>query len=443
MKNVSKLLSMLFLGLILWSCNKDDDGGEPDITDPANREVVEVSGSIIEATTWEEGKKYLLKGFVYVDKGATLTIQPGTIIKGDKDSKGSLIIKPGSRIVAEGTQQKPIVFTSNQPKGSRAAGDWGGLIILGNAIVNKSPSVLEGEGTSTFGGTNNADNSGVLKYVRIEFAGIAYETDKEINALTLGGVGSGTTIDFVQSSYSGDDAFEWFGGAVNAKHLVSFRTLDDDFDTDLGYSGNVQYGVILRDPAVADQCTCSDSNGFESDNDGLGTTAAPQTTAKFANISLFVGPGTLNSKYRSAARIRRNSAISIYNSVFTGGHPKAGLELEGSATQDNFTVGTSDYAGMILSGFTTPVLPNADPVLARLKDVTRANNTELAAGDLKLDADYNNLTAPKFLPQSGSPLLSAGVTLPAGFETAAFKGAFNTSDWTEGWTNFDPQNAEY
>ena len=191
-----------------------------------------------------------------------LTIEPGTIIKGDKLTKGTLIVKPGAKIMAEGSATKPIVFTSSSAKGSRNYGDWGGIILLGKAPVNKTPATIEGENVSTFGGTDAADNSGTLKYVRIEFAGIAFETDKEINGLTFGGVGSGTTIDYVQVSYSGDDAYEWFGGSVNAKHLISYRTLDDDFDTDWGFSGNVQYAMALRDPAVADQCSCSDSNGF-------------------------------------------------------------------------------------------------------------------------------------------------------------------------------------
>ena len=169
---------------------------------------------------------------MYVEDGATLTIEPGTIIKGEKSSKGSLIVKRGGKIIANGTVDKPIVFTSNQAKGSRAAGDWGGLVLLGKAPVNKTPAVIEGENLTQFGGTDAADNSGSLKYVRIEFAGIAFETDKEINGLTFGGVGSGTTIDYVQVSHSGDDSYEWFGGTVNAKHLIAFRGLDDDFDTD-------------------------------------------------------------------------------------------------------------------------------------------------------------------------------------------------------------------
>jgi hypothetical protein len=517
MKNLSKLLFILLLGVVVWSCKKDDTDEEvlsitsfspssaPVGTDvtitgtkfSANaadnivkfngvqatvksatstqivatvpvgaasgkitvtvggatstsvsdftlgaRTVVEVpAGNIAAGTTWTPDKIYLLKGFVYVPEGVTLTIQPGTVIKGDKDTKASLFIKPGAKLMAEGTKENPIIFTSNKPKGSRSYGDWGGLILLGKAKVNKNPAVVEGENVSTFGGTDDADNSGVLKYVRIEFAGIAFAADQEINGLTLGGVGSGTTIDYVQVSYSGDDSYEWFGGSVTAKHLIAFRGLDDDFDTDNGFSGKVQYGVSLRDPAIADQCSCSSSNGFESDNDANGSTASPQTSATFANMSIFMGTGTVNAKYNDGALVRRNSALNIYNSVIVAPYPKAGFELNGSLSQANFNTGVAEYKGLVLAGMTKALL-TVDST--RFYDASRANITNLTINDLKLDAAYNNLTAPKFLLQAGSPLLTGGATLPTGFDATTYKGAFDgTNDWTAGWTNFDPQNTDY
>ncbi|MFY7829399.1 MAG: T9SS C-terminal target domain-containing protein [Flectobacillus sp.] len=440
MKNIHKLLYIAAIALATTSCGKlENDFQEP--TPVASREMVVVRGSITSNTTWTADKKYLLNGFVYVEEGVTLTIQPGTIIKGDLPTKGTLIIKPGAKILAEGTEDKPIVFTSNQAIGQRKAGDWGGVIILGKAKVNKTPITIEGENVTTFGGTNDADNSGILKYVRIEFAGVAFETDKEINGLTLGGVGYGTKIDYVQVSHSGDDAYEWFGGAVNAKHLISYRTLDDDFDTDNGFSGNVQYAVALRDPLVADQCSCSDSNGFESDNDGSGSTALPQTSAKFANVSIYIANGTVDKKYRSAFRIRRNSALSIYNSVVNGAFPKAGLELEGTLSQDNFKNGKSDYRGVVITGATTPIL-NVETTM--FNDANRKNAISWSLTDLGLQADFNLLGAPKFTPQKGSRILADGVVLPTGFDSASFRGAFDGSnDWTQKWTNFNPQTTEY
>ncbi|MDX5346676.1 MAG: T9SS C-terminal target domain-containing protein, partial [Hymenobacteraceae bacterium] len=286
MKKITRFALYAFLATAAVACDDKDDTPAP-VNNNQNSEVVELKGSITSDMTLKADQKYLLKGFVYVVAPARLTIEPGTVIKGDKATKGSLVIERGAQIIAEGTAQKPIVFTSNQPKGQRQAGDWGGLIILGNARQNQPGSpAIEGGIDRLYGGSNDADNSGVLKYVRIEFPGIAFQPDNEINGLTMGGVGSGTTIDYVQVSYSGDDAFEWFGGSVNAKHLIAYKPVDDLFDTDGGYNGNVQYAVGMSAPGTAD---VSKSNGFESDNDSKGTAAAPQTAAKFSNVSLY-GP---------------------------------------------------------------------------------------------------------------------------------------------------------
>lgn len=440
MKKFNYLLIALGLTVVA-ACSRSVEEEEIVVPTPSNRTVVEVSGKITASVTWKEAEKHLLKGFVYVEDGATLTIEAGSIVLGDKATKGTLIVKPGGKLIAQGTSAKPIVFTSAQAKGSRNYGDWGGIILLGKAPVNKTPATIEGENISTFGGTDVNDNSGVLKYVRIEFAGIAFETDKEINGLTLGAVGAGTSIDYVQVSYSGDDAYEWFGGTVSPKHLVSYRNLDDDFDTDWGYSGNVQYGYILRDPNVADQCSCSDSNGFESDNDAAGSDATPQTSAKFANISMFIAPGTVNTKYRSAFRIRRNSAISVYNSLVIGGYNKGGVELEAAATQKNFVDGKMNLAGLVVTGMTKPIVTGD---ATKLNDATRKNQFGVDATTLGLNAAYNLITStPNATLNVGSLLLTAGVTLPTGFEANTQVGAFGISNWTTGWTNFDPQNADY
>ena len=438
---LAMLLSVVTLGVMVSCNNSSDDDDLGPVPTPGT--LTEVSGNITVNTTWSAKNQYLLKSFIYVQPGVTLTIEPGTVIKGDQASKASLFILPGAKIIADGTKEKPIVFTSNQAVGSRRAGDWGGVVILGKAPANKKDFKIEGEEVSIVPGGptgDAADNSGILRYVRIEFAGIAFQTDKEINGLTLAGVGSGTVIDYVQVSYSGDDAIEWFGGTVNARHLVAYRTLDDDFDTDYGFSGTVQYGLILRDPAVADQCNCSDSNGFESDNDGSGSQDLPQTSAKFSNISVFMGPGAVNSKYRSAFRIRRNSAISIYNSTVVGAFPKGGLELESDASQNNFKTGKSDYRGLSIVNGKSVV--SGDTVL--LKAAERKNTFGAKEADLKLAANFNVLTGkPGILLQTGSPLLTGGATLPTGLEATTYIGAFGATDWTATWTNFDPQNTDY
>ncbi|MCE7069142.1 T9SS C-terminal target domain-containing protein [Dyadobacter sp. CY327] len=444
MKNTGKLLSLLMLGLTIFgsiSCTNDDDDDEEPIVTPVG-EIKTVTGKITANTTWSASNQYLLSGFVYVESGAILTIEPGTIIKGDGNQKGSLIIKPGGKIVAVGTADKPIIFTSSKPAGQRKAGDWGGLILLGKAPVNKPDAVIEGENQSTFGGTDAADNSGQLKYVRIEFAGIAYETDKEINGLTFGGVGSGTEIDYVQVSYSGDDSYEWFGGAVNAKHLIAYRGLDDDFDTDNGFSGNVQYGFILRDPAVAD--LAGDSNGFESDNDNAGSEKTPQTSAKFANITIAMAEGTPNAKFASAVRIRKNSAISVFNTLVTGAWPRSAVRIEGAPSVANFTTGKIKMDGNAVAITGTPKEGVIEGITEALFAPAASKNKVAAVADLKLAAGYNSITAkPGLLPTTGSALLTGGATLPAGFEANTVVGAFGTTDWTDKWANWDPQNANY
>ncbi len=435
MKSIVKLFVLLVVStiIIMTSCKKDE------VEEPGQN--LNIKGSITTNTTWAAKNKYILEGFVYVESGATLTIEPGTIIKGDKASKATLIIKPGAKLIAEGTKDKPIIFTSNQPKGSRNYGDWGGVILLGNAKVNKTPATIEGENVSTFGGSDDADNSGILKYVRIEFGGIAFETDKEVNGLTFGGVGSGTTIDYVQVSYSGDDSYEWFGGTVNPKHLIAFKGLDDDFDTDWGFSGRVQYGYSLRDPKVADQCTCSDSNGFESDNDSAGSDAAPQTSCKFANISIIIGDGTPDAKFRSGFRLRRNSALSAYNSVVVGAYPKGGFELGDAATQANFVSDKSDFRGLVFAGMAKGIVAGDE---VKLNEASRKNKFGIDPSTLGLNATYNAVTGkPGLLPLSTSSLLNGGVVLPAGFEANTNIGAFSNTDWTDGWANWDPQNTDY
>jgi hypothetical protein len=289
----------------------------------------ELSGTI----NWTADQHYLLKGYVYVINGATLNIAAGTIIKGDKATKGALIVEQGAKIVAVGTASQPIVFTSNQPKGSRNYGDWGGVILCGKSPVNwtAAPKTdgttgtvpsgfgqIEGGPRSLYGGTDAHDNSGTIQYARIEFGGVAFSQDNEINGLTLGGVGDGTTLDHIQVSYAGDDSYEWFGGSVNGKYLIAHRGLDDDFDTDNGFSGHVQFAVGLRDPNVADQ---SGSKGFESDSYQSTTNHTQATISVFSNVTIIGGVVNPNStaydpQFVSAIHNRKGSKQSYYNDVF-------------------------------------------------------------------------------------------------------------------------------
>ncbi|MBN8702514.1 MAG: T9SS type A sorting domain-containing protein [Bacteroidetes bacterium] len=344
----------------------------PDVKSYPTTVTQTINSDITTNTTWTSSNVYKLVGNISVKNGAVLTIQPGTIIYGDQATKSCLIIAQGAKIIAQGTVANPIVFTSDQGVNNRLPGDWGGLIILGYGVTNTScgscstnPNTNYIEGFSSnfpeilHGGNNNDDSSGVLSYVRIEYAGVALSSasNSEINGLTMGSVGRKTKIDHIQVSYSGDDSYEWFGGAVNAKYLIAFRGLDDDFDTDHGWAGNVQFGLAIRDKDISD--TGKDSNGFESDNFDPGSGRTPLTSGIFSNITL-VGPKRdgntslpSNQAFGKALRIRRNTSISTFNSIIVGW--SKGVSIEGSATEDNFIGDSAVFANNLIVGASDPL----------------------------------------------------------------------------------------
>jgi hypothetical protein len=363
--------------------------------------------------TWSGVVK--LDGWVYVDNGATLTIQPGTVIRGT--NKSVLSIERGGKIMAAGSQTQPIVFTSSQGAGFRAPSDWGGLVICGKAPNNLSGGVGISEGGigTEYGGIDAADNSGVLTYVRIEFAGFEVATGSEVNGLTLGSVGNGTRIENIQVSYSGDDGYEFFGGTVNAKYLISYRTEDDDFDTDNGYSGMIQFGVILRDPSIVDSDT---ANGFESDNDKDASVNTPFTKAIFSNISGFGSAKDLatyntlpqNHKEGSALRIRKSSRISVYNSLFLGWG--RGVRLESTATHNAASADELALRNNIIGGIYGNKFHSDNAVLTAAQietwflEATRKNKVLASDAEAKITNPFN-LTSPNFQPQAGSPVFNA------------------------------------
>jgi hypothetical protein len=332
-------LLVLFAILGLVSCQKELGGDDEPINTPLSTTL---SGNINTTTTLTADKVWTLKGYVYVTDGAKLIIQPGTKIISDISEKGALCIERGAQIIAEGTATTPIVFTSGKPDGSKEPGDWGGIVILGRAKTNRtSEPIIEGGIGRAFGGTNDADNSGVLKYVRIEYAGIAAMPNSEINALTLGGVGSGTIIENVQTIYANDDAFEFFGGTVNGKNLYAYATADDDFDFDFGYTGTITNGVAKRDPQFVDSGDAG--NGVECDNDGTGSGAQPVTHPKLLNMIL-IGPNvsTALSNHNVGLRFRRGTQFTMKNSIVWG-WMKGGLSLESNETTQWVKDGTSVF----------------------------------------------------------------------------------------------------
>ena len=450
---MKKLLNLFFVAVLAVSFVACDDNTEPapvvkgqEFTMEQTNGMTVISGSTEENFTMKAGTKYMLKGFVYVKDGATLTIEPGTVIKGDKATKGTLIIERGGKIIANGTASQPIVFTSAQPAGSRAAGDWGGIIILGKAPVNLGASAkIEGGVDREFGGTEAADNSGSLKYVRIEYPGIAFQPDNEINGLTLGGVGSGTEIDYVQVSFSGDDSYEFFGGTVNVKHLIAFKTVDDMFDTDNGYTGKLQFLLGISDPNIAD---ASGSNGFESDNDSQGSTATPITAPTYSNVTLF-GPygtntsATINSNFKRALHLRRNNNTKLYNSIVMGW--PVGLLLDGTATEQNaianeFVIKNTIIAGVPAGKALTVASGSTFDVATWFNAAAKGNAVVDNAATLNIAGAYN--ASPSFV-KATTTVQPSFTTLDSFFTPVDYVGAFGAADWTAGWANFNPQNAAY
>ena len=513
------ILSLAFLAIT--GCRKIEMDGEKEIF-VVTKEVapvgvvsntVTLSGRITKDTTLFAKDVNYLSGIVYVMKGVTLTIQEGAKVMGKSSGAdvAALVITRGAKIIARGTAEKPVVFTSAAQ--NPASGDWGGVVLLGTARVNttltwKGTAVtgltsveggindteiglgLAGSGDAAFPTGNDADNSGVMQFVRIEYAGYAYQPDNELNSLTMAGVGNGTTISHIQVTYAKDDAFEWFGGTVNCKYLIAYKTQDDDFDTDNGYNGNVQFGIILRDSVIADIST---SEAFESDNNSGGTATSIQTTAVFSNITA-IGPridpvyGKGNSLYRAGAHIRRNTGISIMNSIIAGWNrgiqfdASSGVPVDKNVTDSVIRIKNTTLAGNTVNidyvrstGTSATYASNADGItgLTTWFSTPAFGNTILtsASGDrLKLiqPFNYNN---PDFTPYANNSTPSGSVStdvLTSGsspwgtlgiwdhvnftkngaftdaklqnafFEKGTFRGAVATSGtnqtWWKGWT---------
>jgi hypothetical protein len=301
-----------------------------------------LSGVISASLTLKSCKIYKLDGLVYVANNATLTIEPGTLIKGMKGipaggietAGGALIVTRGSRLNAVGNVTNPIVFTSNEPV--PASGDWGGVVLIGKAPTNYgTPLSIEGVSPNsapvdiTYGGPGNynfADNSGILKYVRIEYAGFELTVDNELNGLSLYGVGNGTTLDYIEVYKSKADAFSFAGGTVNASHLLAIDALDDMFYTNFGYTGTISFGLGIADPTRSSR---NQSNGVESENNTTGAPTVPFTHPVYNNITIVGVPNATiasntsglpagNGKYGRAAHLKRNTQFTINRSIFLG-----------------------------------------------------------------------------------------------------------------------------
>ena len=473
-----------FTSIAITGCGKIEVDGEQEIIivggGGTTGQTITLQGRINADTILRKENTYVLKGLVYMVGNHKMTIEAGTVIKGSFSGAdvATLIITRGSKIEAVGSPTEPIIFTSASP--NPQSGDWGGIVICGKAPINTSYNGTQGL-YQVEGGIDNAngdglagsgdalvstaisnDNSGKLQYVRIEFAGYAFQPDKEINSLTLAAVGSGTTIDHIQVVYAKDDAYEFFGGTVNCKYLIAFKTQDDDFDTDNGYSGKVQFGLIIRDSLIAD---ISKSEAFESDNNSGGGTVTPKTSAVFSNITAIGPRATLtnigNSTYLAGAQIRRNSGISIYNSIIMGWPTGIFIDATtGTSTALNIEDSTLRLRNVTLAGNninvrfagTAGTTINSDAILTTWFTNSYFNNEILTnAADAKLIQPFN-YSAPDPTPFAGSSgnqkILTGGSYDDLKFtgdtffdKTATFRGAIApagiNATWWKGWTKFN------
>jgi hypothetical protein len=388
---------------------------------------VDADGNVSEDTTLEAGKSYTLDSVIEVLDGATLTVEPCVKILGTKPT-AVLGVLPGGKLEAAGTADAPILFTSAKVAGKRAPGDWGGLIILGNAQVNQPDTKIEGlEAATPYGSTtddNNDESSGTLEYVRVEYVGRDIDgAGNESNGITFGGVGSGTKVSHVMVSNSIDDCFEWFGGTVNADHLIALNCDDDAFDTDFGFSGTVQFVFGKQYEATAEK----DSNGFEMDTSNSAS-IDPLTTAKWSNVTLCgANTGTAPADPRIGMVLRRQVSGSIVNAIVTGfdsgafsvrdidKDPPTDISLTSSLIFGNLSVNHADTHKAAATWFED-------------QDGNVDDGDEVPAG---FDC-YSNPPSP--VPDESVE----GVNPGAGFEKAEYKGAFaGGQNWMTGsWVDW-------
>lgn len=439
-------------------------------TAAAGPKTAVISADITTNRTLFADTLYTLRGFIKVANGATLTIQPGTVIQGDFDVVGSsLFVLRGAKIEANGTAEKPIVFTSSKPAGQRQAGDWGGLIIVGNGIINRSGDVqLEGTGTGASnpavlysGGNNNADNSGTLRYVRVEFAGYATAADAELNTFTFGAVGSGTTMEYVQAVNGLDDSFEFFGGAVDGKYLISYEAGDDHFDMSEGYQGRLQHVIAFQTRQVVPRPgagnVSSDPQGIE--NDGCagsgcanGQDTQPYNVPMVANFTLVGPPDGIFSGTSGGVgmMLRRGTGGHYVNGVVTRWE-RAGISLRDQTTLNRATAGLLSVKNIHVADVGATFQPQTGTTVQGSVDLA-ANAIEEGAGAAAalfaaLPISPTNVSQLDWTPAANAPIATGGMatftgdlaTKAGSFVTAtAYRGAANPAGpkWWAGWTTY-------
>ena len=438
MTYVSRTLAALALGLGLLVGQSTPLRGDqaPPVNVPGiDKPVIVVTGSISGTENWTNNFYYVLRGAVFVPAGSTLNIQAGTRVIGESGSVGTLIVLRGGRLNAIGTREQPIVFTSDQPVGSRDRGDWGGLIINGRAPVNIEGGEGVGEAdTGVYGGSDPNDNSGSLRYVRVEFAGVEFSPDNELNGIAFQGVGRGGSYEFVQVHMNRDDAFEWFGGTADIKYAVASNAADDSFDWTFGWTGRAQYVVIRQRGDDAD-------NAIEADNNEFNNNLLPRSNPQVYNLTICGDPGGLASEVQRAGNLRRGTAFTLRNFLITG--MRQGFQIGDANTTSQIDNGTSQMGAGVSWG--------------NVSNMHASVTTYIANGrfpDVRVGVDPNtvgistaacaNAESPSFQPSSAATL-AGGQLAPIQppndgfFDAVTFIGAVPpppAEDWTRGWTSF-------
>ncbi|MDF1543832.1 MAG: T9SS C-terminal target domain-containing protein [bacterium] len=463
---MNRILTMclLLLALAISASAQVSDDGKP--------VVVVTNADIVGNVTWTAGNVYNLSGFMYVESGEKLTIEPGTIVKGNPGqgaNASALIVARGGQIFANGTQALPVIFTSIQddlddpsdiPLDANGRGLWGGLIILGNAKINTTTGVGQIEGIpeteprGAYGGNDDNDNSGVLTYVSIRHGGSEIGAANEINGLTMGAVGRGTTVSHVEVLFNLDDGYEWFGGTVNADHLVTAFCGDDAFDYDEGWRGGVEYSFCIMSTDVGDR-------GGEHDGGTSPVDGTPYATPLFSNVTYF-GRGAVNGGQR-CFEIRDNSGGGWYNSIFYD-HGTYGIKVEENLaeptdSQDRLAAGHIKFMNNLWyefgDGNSTTAICNG---VATTEAAIFGSGNDLAAdpGIASVSRIPNGLLDPRPTnlfgagwggwvdPQGASGFFPAGAEIDVSYPAYnsgpyPYAGAFDpdlpmTSQWTDNWT---------
>ena len=435
MQNMKHLLSGLAIcaGLLVTGIAHVSTEQSAPVTVPGiDKPVIVVTGDLSNGETWTNANYYVLRGAVFIRDGVTLNINPGTVIVGESGSVGTLVVSQGGRLNAIGTREQPIVFTSDQPVGRRARGDWGGIIINGRAPVNLEGGLGTGEGdTGVYGGTIPNDNSGTMRYVRVEFAGVEFSPDNELNGVAFQGVGNGGSYDFIQVHMNRDDALEWFGGTADIKHAVASNAADDSFDWTFGWQGRAQFIAIHQRGDDAD-------NGIEADGSEFNSGALPRSHPQIYNITMCGDPDrNEGGEGPRAINFRRGTAFTFRNFLITG-FKSTGIQISDTATSALVDNGTSQLGNGVIWNQPAGIHSSVRPYVTSGRFPNVIENVAAGIGDCSFHG------SPNFQPTSVATL-AGGQVAPAippndgFFEATTYIGAVAPApadDWTKGWTSY-------